>query len=424
MHGFKRLLDLNTERNLPTWFSSTILLTAAALLGGIAADRARRHRKSWRFLAIVFVGLSLDETASLHEMSNAPLRAMLHAGPAFFFPWIILGLLLAAIVLIAEWPLLLALPRRTSAAFVVAGAIYVTGAAGFEAIAAPLYANHIHPVAQAALVTIEETLEMVGVALFIVALARFWAVQRISLTLGFDRRPWHDAPRGSLRLPPQPIFRALLILAGGLAVVNLGLQAVHFLTPLEIPRLVHLFDLAREGNVPTWVQSNTLLACGALTALIAAAEWRRRSMFSVHWMLTALFCVYLSADEAASIHEMTVEPLRDAFHTSGLLFYPWIVIGLAVSAAIAVAARRFLAHLPSRTRRTVILASIVYVAGAIGVEALGGMYAETHGQRNLGYGMITTIEETLEMVGMSIAVLALLEYLRDYVGRVRVDVSA
>jgi hypothetical protein len=277
---------------------------------------------------------------------------------------------------------------------------------------------------QAALVTTEETLEMLGVALFIVALARFWAVQRISVTFGFDLRTWHNAPRGALRLPPQRIFRALLILAAALAGVNLGLQAIHFLTPLQIPAVVHLFDLAREGNVPTWVQSNTLLACGALTALIAAAEWKRQSPFRIHWTLTALFCVYLSADEAASIHEMTVRPLRDAFHTSGLLFYPWIVIGIAASVAIAIAARRFLAHLPVRTRRTVILAAVIYVAGAIGVEALGGMYAETHGQRNLGYGMITTIEETLEMIGMSVAVFALLEYLRDHVGRVRVGVSA
>jgi hypothetical protein len=215
----------------------------------------------------------------------------------------------------------------------------------------------------------------------------------------------------------------LLLLAALLAAVNLGLQAVHFLTPLKIPGTVRLFDLAREGNVPTWIQSNTLLACGALAGLIAAAEWKRKSAFRVHWVLTALFCVYLSADEAASIHEMSVKPLRNAFHTSGLLFYPWIIIGIAVAAVIAVASRRFLASLPPRTRWTVILASIIYLGGAVGVEALGGRYAEVHGQRNLPYGIITTVEETLEMVGMSVAVLALLEYLRDRVGRIRLGVA-
>ena len=68
-------------------------------------------------------------------------------------------------------------------------------------------------------------------------------------------------------------------------------------------------------------------------------------------------------------------------------------------------------------------AAVVYVAGALGVEALGGMYAETHGQRNLVYGLITTVEETLEMAGMSIAAFALLEYLRDHIGRIRISIS-
>jgi hypothetical protein len=423
MHGFKRLLDLNTERNLPTWFSSTALLTAAALLGGIATDERRRHRPAWRFLAIVFVGLSVDETASIHEMTNAPLRALLHSGPALYFPWILGGLLLASVVLIVEWGLLRALPRRTSVAFVIAGATYVTGAAGFEAIAAPLYARHVHPIVQAALVTTEESLEMIGVALFIVALTRFWAIQGVTVTFGFDTRTRPYTPGGAMRLSPRRVFRILLLVAAGLAAVNLGLQAVHFLTPLKIPGTVRLFDLAREGNVPTWVQSNTLLACAALTGLIAAAEWQRKSPFRVHWVLTALFCVYLSADEAASIHEMSVKPLRDAFHTSGLLYYPWIVIGLAVSVAVAAASRRFLVSLPPRTRWTVVLAAIIYLAGALGVESLGALYAETHGRRNLAYGVFTTVEETLEMIGMSVAVLALLEYLRDCIGPVRFAIA-
>jgi hypothetical protein len=66
----------------------------------------------------------------------------------------------------------------------------------------------------------------------------------------------------------------------------------------------------------------------------------------------------------------------------------------------------------------------VYITGALGVEALGGMYAEVHGRRNLAYGAITTVEETLEMVGMSIAILGLLEYLRDHVGRIRLSIAA
>jgi hypothetical protein len=191
-----------------------------------------------------------------------------------------------------------------------------------------------------------------------------------------------------------------------------------------MPRLVRLFDLAREGNVPTWYQSYALLGCGALAALIAFAEWQHRSAFRVQWALTALFCVYMSADEAASIHEMTVSPLRNAFHTTGLLYYPWIVLGATAVIALAIVSRRFLQSMPRRTRRTLVVAAIVFLTGALGFEALGGMYAETHGRRNLGYGGLTTVEETLEMLGIALAAFGLVEYLRDHVGRVRLSIGA
>lgn len=417
--GFKRLLELNGERNLPTWFSSGILLVAATLLGGLALNADRRHRAAWTFLAVVFAGLSLDETASIHEMSNAPLRRVLHLGPGLYFPWIVGGLLLAGLVLVREWRLLRSLPRHTSSWFIVAGIVYVSGAIGFEALAAPLYASHAHPFAHAALVTAEELLEMLGVTLFIVALARHWVASGAAVTLRCDDRAGSDASVGLLDASPRRVFRLMLAIALILAGVNLTLQAVHFFTPLKMAGLVRLFDLAREGNVPTWYQAYTLLVCAALAGIVAARQWADRAPFRVHWVLTALFCVYLSADEAASIHEMTVKPLRAAFHTTGLLYYPWIVIGGGVAIAIAILSRRFLASLPKPTRRTVLLAAAIFVTGALGVEAFGGMYAEARGRTNFAYGAIATAEETLEMLGVLVAVRALLEYVRDHVGVVR-----
>ena len=422
--GFKRLLDLNGEGNLPTWFSSGLLLIAAMLLGGLAMTVVPAQRRAWALLALVFAGLSLDEAASLHEMSNAPLRRLLHLGPALYFPWIIGGAVVAALVGMSEWRLLRSLPRRTALGFIVAGAVFVTGAIGLEALAAPLYATHAHPLAHAGLVTAEEFLEMLGVSLFIVAVAGYWVATGNAVSLRCEDRGSGGSRTGVLEASPRRVFRLMLATALLLAAVNLTLQAVHFFTPFKMTGLVRLFNLAREGNVPTWYQSSTLLLCAALAAVVAVRAWRDRAPFRVHWALTALFCLYLSADEAASIHEMSVRPLRAAFDTTGLLYYPWIVIGGAVALAVAVASRRFLAALPARTRRTVVLAAVIFVAGALGVEALGGRYAELHGRANFGYGAIATLEETLEMIGVLIAVRALLEYIRDHIGSVRLRLVA
>jgi hypothetical protein len=422
--GFKRLLDLNVEGNLPTWFSSGLLFVAAALLGGLAVNAGSGHRRAWGLLAMVFFGLSLDEAASIHEMSNAPLRRILHLGPALYFPWIILGGLVAALVVIAEWRLLRSLPRRTAFRFIIAGIVFVSGALGLEALAAPLYATHAQPLAHTALVTAEEFLEMLGISLFIVAVAGFWVASGNTISLRCEDRGVGASRMALLEASPRRVFRTMLAIALILAGVNLTLQAVHFLTPIKMAGLVRLFNLAREGNVPTWYQSSTLLLCAALAAVVAVRQWTDRAPFRMHWVLTSLFCLYLSADEAASIHEMTVKPLRAAFDTSGLLYYPWIVIGGAAAVTLAVLSRRFLAGLPARTRHTVILAAAIFVTGALGVEALGGRYAEVHGRANFAYGAIATLEETLEMIGVLIAVRALLEYIRDHIGMVRLRLVA
>jgi hypothetical protein len=422
--GFKRLLDLNGEGNLPTWFSSGLLLVAALLLGGLAISAAPAQRRAWALLAVVFAGLSLDEAASLHEMSNAPLRRILQLGPALYFPWVIGGALIAALVGMSEWRLLRSLPRRTAVRFTIAGIVFVTGAIGLEALAAPLYATRAHPLAHTALITAEEFFEMLGVSLFIMAVAGHWVETANTVALRCEDRAASGSRVALLEASPRRVFRWMLATALTLAAVNLALQAVHFFTPLKMTALVRLFNLAREGNVPTWYQSATLLLCAGLAAVVAVRAWRDRAPFRVHWALTALFCLYLSADEAASIHEMSVRPLRAAFDTTGLLYYPWIAIGGAVALTLAVASRGFLAGLPARTRRTVVLAAAIFLAGALGIEALGGRYAELHGRANFAYGAIATAEETLEMIGVLIAVRALLEYIRDHIGSVRLRLVA
>lgn len=65
-----RVLDMNGEANAVSWLSSTLLLGIGVLAGFAAylsrgADRAR-----WAIIAAFFMLLSIDETASLHELAG------------------------------------------------------------------------------------------------------------------------------------------------------------------------------------------------------------------------------------------------------------------------------------------------------------------------------------------------------------------
>lgn len=80
---------------------------------------------------------------------------------------------------------------------------------------------------------------------------------------------------------------------------------------------------------------------------------------------------------------------------------------------------RFLAALPARTRNLFLLAGAIYVAGALGVEMIGGRHAFVFGRYNFAYTMIATLEEFLEMLGILLFVQALLSYMQVHVKEVQ-----
>lgn len=421
--GLAGLANLNGERNLPAWFSSAQLLTAGGLSLMVALMGPRREARRWQLLGVIFVLLSLDEAASLHEQFNSPLRAVVGDVPALYFPWVALGAALALVVAAVELPLLAALPRGTRRCIVAAGACFVGGAVGLEILAAPLYAAGATSSAlHASLVIAEESLEMAGIALFIVTLLRYAAAGRLSLTVIFDDRAGiRYGRRARVRMSPRRVTNHLVRITLGLAAISLASQAYLYYggMPGAAP-LVRLVNLTREGNIPTWWQTSALLGCAAGAFVIAMAQFRSGAPFRRHWAAVALAFTYMSLDEGAGIHELTVRPLRETFGTTGLLYYPWVVLGAAVAAAAAIVSRRFLAALPQRTRRLLIAAAGVFLSGALGVEAVGGMYAELHDRASMGYAVLTTVEETLEMLGVVIAARALMEFIRDHVGLVRI----
>ena len=126
--------------------------------------------------------------------------------------------------------------------------------------------------------------------------------------------------------------------------------------------------------------------------------------------------LYLSVDETAIIHEMSIKPLRSMLHASGPFYYAWVIPGAICTGIFALMYWKFLLHLPSRTRFLYVCAGMVYVGGAIGIETLSAMYAVVHGENNFTYRLISTLEETFEMLGLVIFLNANLHYFRSNIG--------
>src|SRR5260221_14428329 len=174
--------------------------------------------------------------------------------------------------------------------------------------------------------------------------------------------------------------------------------------------LVDYFSLSEEQNVPTWWSSFLLLACAVVLWTIAATKTPRTGDFRKHWIvLGAIFC-YMSLDELVEIHEwLNNVPALENLH--GLVHYGWVIPAGIVVLVFALSYLKFLLHLPRETRVKVAWAGVLYVGGALGIELLLGVWTDRHGELNLAWALIDLIEEAGEMVGSSLFLYALLEYL-------------
>lgn len=169
--------------------------------------------------------------------------------------------------------------------------------------------------------------------------------------------------------------------------------------------IVPMLSLSYEHNVPTWLSASLLLCC----ALAAGAVARRAALWRRHWWGVAAVFGYASLDEAAELHEH----LGGHLATSGVLYFDWVIPAVAILGVLAAVFLPFVRALAPATRRRLILAGVIYIGGAVGMELPLGWWTERAGNDNLGYALIDWLEETLEMIGASLALLALVAHRRE-----------
>ncbi len=211
---------------------------------------------------------------------------------------------------------------------------------------------------------------------------------------------------------PIKILKSLLSLITLLLFANiLGLISRFYFGHDELYGLVDFFDFNTEKNIPTFYSSITLIIASILLLLIGSTHRRLNNPY-VLWVILSGIFLFLSIDEIASIHEQFNVPTRDLFGTSGILYFAWVIpyiIGLCVFLILYV---KFLFSLPKKIMVLFLTSGAIFIFGAVGLEMLGGMQAEFHGNRGLLYSILYTWEELFEMIGVALFIYALLEYIK------------
>lgn len=184
------LFSLNHEGNIPTWFASTLLFSAAVLGVIIAHTQAVRQEKwvwHWRAFAVLFTYLTLDEASAIHEIFTSPLREALNTGGYLHFAWLIVGVPFVVLMGILFIPFVLRLPHHTRNSMIVAAFVYLSGAVVVEAISAnQYYLNDGTSLLFSAIGTVEELLEMLGVIILLNGLLAYSGrvVGAVTLSIG------------------------------------------------------------------------------------------------------------------------------------------------------------------------------------------------------------------------------------------------
>ena len=213
-----------------------------------------------------------------------------------------------------------------------------------------------------------------------------------------------------MTLSVRKIAVTLSAMVIGLSIVS---YAMHLLTRAAGKGTIAALDVGDQVSLATWFGSGLfvvaalVLALGGHRAVVEGTSPRG-------WFSLAVVMLALSIDEAVSVHERLGSALREVFDTGGFLYYIWVVPALIFAVAVAVMQLGWLRSLPPRTRSLVVVAGVIFVLGAAGLELVAGSGDEANGTETLTSITLSAVEELAEMAGLTVFVVALLDHLAGF----------
>jgi len=199
-------------------------------------------------------------------------------------------------------------------------------------------------------------------------------------------------------------------LAAGLGIIALTLLVASLFAaltsglanPAEISGFRRFLYVDAENNAPTYFSVVLMVLNALLLASLAVRAQLSHCAMYPYWagMSLGFFC--MGFDEAFEIHERFMKPMRKLIGEDdlGVFYFSWVIPALILVGCLGMLFWRFLATIRKTTRIRLLIAATLYLGGAIGVEMLGGWYVERNNQANVGYLLIVSLEEGLEMAGL------------------------
>jgi hypothetical protein len=224
----------------------------------------------------------------------------------------------------------------------------------------------------------------------------------------------------SLSVTPRLLLRYLLVCFGFLLAMNLLTVIFKTLGHEYVKGFVPLFHFDAEQNIPT-VYTVLLFLCASWQCFLAAKVREHRKGT---WKMLGFVFIAIAIDEFAVIHERLITPVRDAFSTSGFFYYAWIIPYFFIVVFLFFILFGWLRDLPKDLRAGLLVSAFTYLSGAFVMEGFTGWYFTNFpGASNLSFYLLTTVEESLEILGITIFIYVVSKYLVSSFDRLRIELT-
>lgn len=174
-----------------------------------------------------------------------------------------------------------------------------------------------------------------------------------------------------------------------------------------------IFHFNIEKNLPTLYSALNLFLSSLLLIIISRSKKQNKKTY-ISWLILSFIFFFLALDEGIGIHERLNQVVRYYFEGIGTLFSLWMIPYSVLLVLFIATYLRFWLSLPDKYRKLFLISGVLYVGGALGINMVAGAYGVINGSDTIIYNLLTTLEESLEMIGIIIFNFSLLSYLTDY----------
>ena len=134
-----------------------------------------------------------------------------------------------------------------------------------------------------------------------------------------------------------------------------------------------IFDLDKEAALHTVVATASLLSAALVCAVIAATENPRNRGMAAGWLFVSTCLLFMMFDEGAMLHDRLSAPIKEGMDGDNpFYFVGWLIPYVLITVVVAAVAVPFALRLPRITAGRLLVAALLYLGSALGMEMIQG----------------------------------------------------